>query len=123
VALVEIQLRKSSLILEGDGQSTNGMPTGWGYVVAVGDQAADWVKAMPKNALVRLEGVSLVPTIDVSNTSVPKIVPNPEFPAFVFGDPDDPTFDPDYAEHPTILLRNPSYHIVGQKRPVKNERN
>lgn len=114
VALLEVEIETTTLILsttETD-MNINGEPTGYAFVIETGHESADWVKALKRGTRVKLHEVDLRTSIDISNTNVPHIVRNQAFPGFSLIDPTDKDFEKKYMEHPTILLRNPDYHII-----------
>lgn len=117
VALIELEYEERSIITDvmtaNDGKATY---TGRGFFIEAGSEAADWVKHIPTGTLVLMEGVDLNPTINESVTNVPHIRDNPNFPAFSLLDHMADDFGKTYSKHPTILLRNPSYHIVAYER-------
>lgn len=114
VAFLEVEIETTSLILDSNQVelNMNGVPTGYAFVIEAGHEAADWVKALKRGTRVKLHDVDLRTSIDISNTNVPHIIPNSAFPGFSLIDPTDRDFEEKYKTHPTILLRNPDYHII-----------
>jgi hypothetical protein len=81
--------------------------TGRAFLLSVGNECRDYIKAIPYGSIVRLIGVDLRPMMNVSIHNIAKMEPNPAFPGFPIVEDEKV-----YEEHPTILLDNPEYHIV-----------
>lgn len=104
--LVRIQIKKTEVLTSVDQTiDTAGVMTRWGWVLKVGDNCTKFTKE-DVGKLVRIsDQVELSPMVDVSNTNVPKYIPNPNSRLFSFKDLSDTNEAKHFKKMPTALLQ------------------
>lgn len=98
---LELEIKEASgLLLPGNSASEAGTLTGQGFILMVGEGCSERIKSLKVGQRVQLRRtVDLNPYINVSQSNVEHLVPNPGCKLFYFGDKND-----GFKKHPTALV-------------------